>query len=1030
MRYLYVPVLLLAVVSLASAAGAAPVWEFGACHDEKQGEWTPGGGGDICGGETVTLRQGDHVELVWAETPETEGNVFHSQLLSALLSPGTVSGNVGSVETTVEYWNGSTYLLHDTVALEEGGRWISTGDVLNDIGGNTEQYRLRINNTHQQDAPIAELAVDDAEMRVNYTRLGTFSYATSEGDGSPVLNASGVEKGEAVRVASNTTCSNGYCGETQSFLTVNGSRLGQGTVEGISLLDEGQPEAGELCAGTPDHGVCGNARMATEWTVEGEATGAYDVAVETVSDYPSEEETGVMSTASGIAVGSVAPSVFLNDISPDGASSALDAEIQYSSTVDANLTCEVAGTHCSETVVPGQGAAASCSLGNPDYGLENQLTCGLENVEHDVSAEMDTGFDVSGVVSGVSVGQEDVAQGDNVTVFCSIKNTGDIALSSGANSNGNTAITALLEGPGGDDVAKNVTSDDLAVSPGDTATVPVELPVPGDAPTGGWNASCQDYRLIGSHSLDAGGVEAGFTVSPNAAQLTIDVVSPQPDTIFHVGQEIEVDLDIETPDGANVSGADVNVNGQVMEESGAGNYKTDIVIPQTEDIYMLNIVAEKGEMQGSTSLALNVERGISMKEIPVRERYKVGETVSVNISLDAERAWNGGVAQAVFRSPDGSAVEIIEKTVDDTSFSLSHTIQNVEMTGVWRVEVNVQDEYEAVQASRSFEVAPPNPGDFYLEFLSPTSQEFSPGENVTVEVRTVDAFSGNGIPVESVSCEIGNVSQELSESGRMYSGKMMVPHTISKDSMNLVCSAVRNYETSTISRDRTMELDVERLPLHVDVVRPSDGRLSGGEKQTLRVNITREGEPAQGLDMELLIGGKNASVPLSELRPGTYQTHFHIPRDAASIRLRTVNQSQDIVWDARPTIAVVERPILIPLLVIFISSVLGVILYGVYIRRWNKNSRIFPSSEGGRRRHLQKRRNDLVRKRDSVKESIREAQKRYFERDISRESFARIMERYEKEKTEIENEIEEVEKEMENLDAERGSDGSGESGTE
>lgn len=1126
---------LLAVLSaaLATHVGAVPAWVANPHPGSVSTTWD-----SDCGTPSDCLASDDgnflyardhHVHgsdpiKASVQDPVPGGAVLHEIRVTAKLRADD------SGYATVSVWNGGSY---QPVARVNGDDEVWRNRTVTDIiAQDNGEYPLKVNGTLTDITGDTTPAVDYLRLEFIYTKVGSLSYSTANGDDAPELGSGTIAEGEQTDVSSTTVCSGGYCGQVDSLLRANGSAVGD--TAGISLADGDNPQTAELCDGNPDMGSCSTAELPTDWTVQGDDAGAYSLDVKSASDYSDNgvnepdssdsllhvsggtltssiavekttvveggsldvtgtvtcdagggcadvtitvedgdgtdfgsgttpfatsesnpkscgdlseggsctktwtlEATGegtndhtvqvrgasadgdIGDTTSGTTVTIEAPSVSISGVSAAGSSSSLDAAFDYSANVDAAVTCTLnGGPSCSTGVTATDGSTDSgqCTIGAAEYSSDNSLECDITNSTHGVSDTATGSFAVTGSLSGADTGTDTVNPGDAITVYCAIGNTGDIRYDGGKTSQGYSALTVRLEGPDGQTAEQTSTDPTLSLDAGSSTTESEQMTVPESGSAGEWSAVCADYGLIDSILLASGPRASTFTVSEETSEgLDVSILSPNPRKTHYTGQTIDAVVDVDDADGNDVTGASVTANGNTLRDDGSGAdeqandglYSRALIIPETENNYRVQAQAEKGNRTGSTSTILTVQDGFTIDSIRVKESYKIGETVRVNGSLALHRASRNTTVDVAFVDPSGTVVATrTDTTLTDAAFAASYTLDSGASTGVWTARVRAEDDYDADSQTQQFEVNPPNPGAFYLNFLSPDRSRYQPGDAIKLELRPASSRTGNTVSLQSVRCRVTGRETTLQSSGSVYAGTLALPMNVTPGSYTVTCTGRRRFEGALKTSKNSFSIDVAPIPLDVEVLEPAGGVVQPGANTTLTVNVTRRGTPVENASFTLLLDGENASVTLRATdRPGVYTSELSVPSGAESLRLRAADANQN-TGRSSPIAVSPGAGFNMRLFALYagILAIVSLALYGIYRKYlWEPP--------------LERQQEELQRKLRSINESIEDTQRNYFNRKIDRETFRTLMEKYEKEKTQVENELDEV-----NMDLERGED--------
>lgn len=722
------------------------------------------------------------------------------------------------------------------------------------------------------------------------------------------------------------------------------------------------------------------------------------------------------------------PSVAVTAVSQGGESAAVTAGVRYTANVAANLTCRVGGRQASKRVPPADDRSASLSLDAPDLSATSTLDCTLANASYGVEDRREKEFSVTGRIRSADTDKDTLLRGDDVTVYCALANTGNITYSGGDDATGYSQLDIALNGPGGETLENRLTDPRMEIGAGKSSTVSTTFTVPTGGTAGEWTASCLEYGLIETPTLDSGPVRKTFEVSENVSEgIGVDILSPDPQETYYVGQRVDVVAAVDHPNGSAVTGATVTANGNALndagkgpdQEAGDGVYSGRARIPEVDGSHRITVSAEKNDRSDSSSTLLSVQPGFRIRNVAVNDSYNVGDTIVVNGSLDARRALAGATVTAELVDPTGAvAATRTDETLDGTRFRMSHTFASGSTTGGWTVRIRASDRYENRSITRSFNLRQPNPGAFYLDFLLPDRDTFTRGDTVRVRVRPADSSTGNTVTLESLSCTLGDRAFDLSRNGTFYGGSVRVPQGIAPGAYALRCEGVRSYAGGTTTGADSVSLDVRSATLSVSLVEPRSGIVRPGANVTVRANVTRGGRPVDNASVRVYIDGSVTSLRLRSRGNGTYTASVQVPDgDALSVRAEDAvgNTGESSPVEIRPAPEGFNTRLFAAYAVILLVSVLAA--YGIYRRYfWEAPETMDPRER--KRMHLQEELEDLERKLNSVQGSIEDTERDYFKRKIDKETFTRMMEKYEKEKTEIINELEQIEQELNRMEQE------------
>ncbi len=857
----------------------------------------------------------------------------------------------------------------------------------------------------------------DVESTSDYSHNGVNEPVSSES----VLNVAGgslaasvdvgkttVLEGESFQATGTVTCdSAGGCAE----VTVAVEREDDTPFDSDTLPFATSDTNPKSCGDLSDGEDC-----TKTWTLEATGEGTADHTVQ-VRGASSDGDIADATDATTVTI--EAPSVSISGVSPAGSSSSLESTFDYSSNVDATVTCTLNGHESCSTAVGsthGSTGSGSCTIGAGDYQGDNSLECEITNSTHGVSDTDGSGFFVEGAMTGADTGSDTVNPGDSITVYCPIENNGDIRYDGGGSSTGYSSLLVRLDGPSGETVEQESTDPTLGLDAGSGTTETESVPVPSDASEGDWSATCAKYSLIDSIVLSSTERSSGFTVAVEEEESTgldVSILAPNPQKTYYSGQKVDIVVSVEDS-GEDVTGATVTANGKTLRDDGTGAdeqaddglYSRSQIIPDTEGNYRLQANAEKGDRTGSASTILTVQDGFAIDSIQLDDVYRIGDTVQVNGTLDVNRELRNTTVAVDFINPSGTVVTTETDTPRSTaSFTTAFTLRSGVSTGIWEARVTAKDDYDADGVTEQFEVEPPNPGAFYLNFLSRDRSRYQAGDDIRLELRPESSQTGETVSLESASCRVAGRKTALQQSESLYVGTITLPRNVTAGSYTVSCTCSRQFDGATRESTNSFSIDVEPIPLDVEILEPRGGVVSPGTNVTLRVNVTRQSRPAENATVSLVINGENTSVTLVPTgEPGIYTAQVAVPDRARSLRLKAADEQLN-TGRSQPIAVSPDGGIDIQLFAIYaaILAVVSIIMYAVY-RKYLYSP------------PLERQQKDLQRKLSSINESIQDTQRNYFNRKIDRDTFRRLMQKYEKEKTQIENELEEVNKEIRRSD--------------
>lgn len=762
------------------------------------------------------------------------------------------------------------------------------------------------------------------------------------------------------------------------------------------------------------------------WELTAEEAGTHTITVTASSSDVDIEDVSVNATVTVLT-----PSVSMENIGIDGSSTELQKYYAYKTTVPATVTCTLNEITTCDTVVDdtdGSITTSRCSVATPQFGDHNVATCDIGNETYGVEDTYTRQFDVAGKATDLFLSKTTVQVGEQVEVSCLLVNDAPIDFDAGAAQPGNSRVKIRLAGPDGYQMQEIRTDKSLFRASGEEKLIRQSFTIPEEAPVGEWAANCGDYELIQSRMLDRDGVTASFTVEEEPTTgIDVNILSPNPSNEYATGQRIEIAAEVTDMDGQPTEAQVRATDGRdeiILVDDGSGAdrvagdsiYTARVRVPDEGSVYRVTVTAQKSDVEDQTTASVGIRQGISIDRVDMRDTYIVGDAVNIRGEITAYRGLEHPRLSVEFIGPDRNVQGVRETKLEGSAFIVRHQLTSDSPIGGWRAVVKIQDNHGSASTTETFEVNRPQSGAFYLEFIEPNDASddtmIRRGAAFDVHVRPVDSRTGTTVSLTGLECRLANRTIEIREQDDHFFGQGEIPEEMMLGSYPLYCAGTRTVNSEQIERNRSIQMEV--LPSRLDVGIDRSSQLRSGEETTIQVNLSGGNQSVTNATVRVYFDGEPSSYTLKDRGDGTYVGQVLVPEDVNSVSVRAedhqgnVGDSQQLFVESAP-----DRLDSVLLSIISIM-ILGFVFasYFVYLRYGG--DRILSPQDWSRQRqrrkieHLEEQIDDLKRKKTSVQESMKDAERNYYQRKVDKETYLQMMKEYEQEKTRVANELEEL----------------------
>lgn len=740
------------------------------------------------------------------------------------------------------------------------------------------------------------------------------------------------------------------------------------------------------------------------WELMAADPGTHDLTVSAVSteEYIEDAETSAEITVK-------APDVTLETITPGGESAAFQAVTEHTANVGAAVTCSLNDEQfCDATVHPTDETDAVTCAGEPTYyEADNTVECTAANETYGIKETISDSFTVDADITDARVDMEEAYQSQSITVSCDIVNDAPFALSSGDATHSHVRMSSNLSGPDDSAVERHV--EGLSVDAASTGTVNVTRTVPDDAMIGQWQAGCTDLELIDAMMLADETVSTGFEVlQRDIEEVDVTVLEPADDTEVYTGEPFRISAQVTDEYDNPVTGAGVRVQDASIPEEDEGLYRGDHRLAEGED--HVEIKANAGGLSDAVTVPMNPIPGLDLAVDEV-DGSMPGDTIDVTGSVAAYREPEAVQMQAVFEGPDGWEDErdaVVQDLVEDDeeTFTVSYDLPPDAPVGDWHVDVIMEERYESDTMTRHFDVSSPESGEFDIHIVSPDRDSFTVGDTFELMVQPVDTGRERAIDVDAVDCTFAGDTIDLSQDGGLYSGSVTVSEDLLQDTYTLQCHGERMVDGEQFQSSETREIDVFEEELRIEILNAEE--LARGEENTLRVDVLEGNRTVENATVDIEMDGETREIDVTRQEDGTYAGSAYIPDETEEIQVRASSAEGNV---GEVQVVMDEPGGVHPGIVAIIVIVLLGMMIGMYYR--------FQLAS------VEERIESLERQKRAIEQSMKDAERKYYNRKLDKDTYMDMMEKYEQKKTLMKNQLNEL---RDRQDDDADSNGSGTAG--
>ncbi|MCR4335736.1 MAG: hypothetical protein NUV57_04320 [archaeon] len=509
-------------------------------------------------------------------------------------------------------------------------------------------------------------------------------------------------------------------------------------------------------------------------------------------------------------------------------------------------------------------------------------------------------------------------------------------------------------------------------------------------------------EISGNYSEDFG--NCASDCEPKVVNLT--VVSPQENYKARYGEELFFKV-IADADGRSIAGIKIKVTGPFetftlfndgqhddngFNDNIFGAY-TSVPNNTTPGIWEVDFNTTFREVDGNNSIMLEVFPFVET-EIETLGEVELGNNIKINGKLFINENPVTAKIEASLINDKNELIVSENLTTNETGlFEFEYRTTFVNKPGNWVFSIIGKDEYgNVVNESRKIEVF--NAGETpekKIELLKQLKEEYSGNETIEIALKIEE--QGNPLEEANVIIEAFGAKQELHQIGiGEYAGSIKVPTRINEKKSELKVK-VFNQNGGQIAEE-SFFFTVNAGELNVDFIFPDKKLFQTGEKIIFKILATYA-------DGTLLDAGKafvllnSKKLMLEQESQGVFSAEYIFGKeDQGSIEISAIVEGNGAEGSAKKTIAVsgfsefyTEKEDSQGIILIILIIIGGAIIIGFYLKKQS----------------LKASKKERLKELDNLEKN---AQKMYFhEKSINKEEYNKFMEKYKKQKKELENQV-------------------------